>query len=99
MNLTTMEPLKDVHPSLWSGVIIIGTLILSLLARLLIIAGLKRIDRQNQTVLHSIVRRTETASWWIFPLFGLLIALPAVSLPPSISSYLQHAVLLGLIAV
>jgi len=94
-----MEPLKDVHPSLWSGVIIIGTLILSLLARLLIIAGLKRIDRQNQTVLHSIVRRTETASWWIFPLFGLLIALPAVSLPPSISSYLQHAVLLGLIAV
>ena len=93
-----MEEFKDLHPWLWSSILIAGTLILALLARFLIVAGLKRIDRQNQTVLHSIIRRTEAASWWIFPLFGLLIALPGISLPPNISAYLQHAVLLGLIA-
>jgi small-conductance mechanosensitive channel len=93
-----MELLRNWDPWLWSSLLIVGTLILALLARFLIFAGLKRIDWHNQTVLHSIVRRTETASWWIFPLLGLLIALPGISLPPSISSYLQHAVLLGLIA-
>src|SRR5258708_7267796 len=93
-----MEEFKDLHPWLWSSILIVGTLILALLARFLIVAGLKRIDRQNQTVLHSIIRRTEAASWWIFPLLGFLIALPGISLPPNISEYLQHAVLLGLIA-
>ena len=93
-----MEEFKDLHPWLWSSILIVGTLILALLARFLIVAGLKRIDRQNQTVLHSIIRRTEAASWWIFPLLGFLIALPGISLPPNISAYLQHAVLLGLIA-
>jgi small-conductance mechanosensitive channel len=93
-----MELLRDSHPWLWSSILIVGTLILSLLARFLIVSGLKRIGRHNQTVLQSLLRRTETASWWIFPLLGLLIALPGISLPPNISSYLQHAVVLGLIA-
>jgi len=93
-----MEMFKDLHPWLWSTIIIAGTFILAILVRFVIFAALKRIDRNNQTVLRSIIQRTETASWWIFPLLGLLIALPAVSLPWYILAYVQHAVLLGLIA-
>ena len=83
---------------LWSSFVIVGTTILALVARSIVFALLKRIPRHNQRVLDSIIRHTEKASWWIFPLLGFLFALPEVSLPPHISAILQHAVGLGLIA-
>ena len=93
-----MELLKHWNTWYWSSAIIVGTVILSLLVRFLVFVVLKRIDRHDQTLLDSVIRRTEKASWWIFPLLGFLIALPGVFLPPNILAPVQHSVGLGLIA-
>jgi small-conductance mechanosensitive channel len=93
-----MDLLKHLDSWLWSIIILAGSVILALLARYLIFLVLKRIAKRHETVLGIIVRRTERASWWIFPLIGILIAFSAISVPKNISSTVQHAVGLALIA-
>lgn len=93
-----MEMLKQWHPWLWSSIVLAGAVVLALASRFAVFVVLKRIDRHNQGVLHSAIRRGERASWLIFPLLGILIALPGVSLPQDILSAIQHAAGLGLIA-
>jgi small-conductance mechanosensitive channel len=93
-----MELLKHWNPWLWSTVVAVGTVILALLARFLFFLVLKRIAQRSQTALNLVFRRIEKASWWIFPLLGFLVALPAISLPPNILTPVRHAVGLGLIA-
>src|SRR5258708_36863238 len=93
-----MEEFKDLHPWLWSSILIVGTLILALLARFLIVAGLKRIDGQDQSVFCYITSRTAAASWRFFPLVEFLIALPGISLPLNNSACVKNAFRLGLMA-
>ncbi len=93
-----MELLKHWNSWLWSCIVLAGSVAIALLARFLMFIILKRIAIRSQTELTLVFRRAEKASWWIFPLLGFFIALPAVSLPPNILSPIRHAVGLGLIA-
>jgi hypothetical protein len=55
------------------------------LARLIIFLLLKRVIPATRTGIGaSIVAHIEKASWWLFRLLGLLIALPAADLPDSL---------------
>lgn len=84
---------------LWSAAVIAGALILALLARWIIFLLLKRVIPATRTGIGaSIVAHIEKASWWLFPLLGLLLALPAADLPDRILTPTQHAVGLAVIA-
>jgi small-conductance mechanosensitive channel len=97
-SVSKMELLKRLNSWYWSSVIMVGAIIFSLIVRFVVFVLLKRMGGHNQIVLGSLIRYTEKASWWIFPLLGFLIALPGVSLPPKILAPVQHAFGLGLIA-
>jgi small-conductance mechanosensitive channel len=97
-SVSKMELLKHWNTWYWSSIIMVGAIVFSLIVRFMVFVILKRIAGHNQIEFGSVIRYTEKASWWIFPLLGFLIALPGVSLPPKILTPVQHAVGLGLIA-
>jgi hypothetical protein len=62
----------------FSCAVLVGTIVLSLITRFLIFLLLKRVIAATRAGIgSSIVRHIEKASWWIFPLLGLLIVSPA----------------------
>jgi small-conductance mechanosensitive channel len=81
---------------LWSAAVVGGSIVLALLARYLVFFLLKRLIPVTRG--KSIIGHIEKASWWLFPFLGLLIALPASSVPPRVLAPVQHAIGLGLIA-
>ncbi|HVB56710.1 MAG TPA: mechanosensitive ion channel domain-containing protein [Candidatus Acidoferrales bacterium] len=84
---------------LWSTTVLGGAILLAFLARFLLFVTIKRMQRGTSTVLkQTLIHHSEGASRWIFPLLGILAALPAARLPARILQPVQHLTGLGLIA-
>lgn len=91
-----------VHWRAWalSAGILAGSIIIALLVRWVLFAILNSLARRNPSVLKSsIIRHSERMARLILPLLAVVIAAPALPLPPIAKSALQHAVGVALIAV
>lgn len=91
--------LQSWRPVLWCLVILGAALTLAFVARGVLFAFLNRFAKRHPDHMKaSIIRHTQTMSWWIVPLFALVAALQIAPLPDNFALPLQHVVGLGLIA-
>jgi small-conductance mechanosensitive channel len=94
--LLTLEHWK---PWLWAAAGLTGAILLSLLVHYLLFVLARRFSRKTSTVIDdSLIRHSQRPTRWIFPLLGILLALPLLPIRPQILGPLQHALGLGLIA-
>ncbi|HVA95328.1 MAG TPA: mechanosensitive ion channel domain-containing protein [Candidatus Dormibacteraeota bacterium] len=91
--------LESWAPWLWSAAGLAGVVLVSLAVHYVLFLVAKRFARDTTTVIDdSLIRHGERPTRWIFPLLGVLLALPLLPIRPGILGPLQHAVGLGLIA-
>jgi small-conductance mechanosensitive channel len=84
---------------MWSAVTLAVAIVISLIARSIVLWALRRVTRRRAALLgQSLVRHSERPSRWIFPLFAVLVVSPGLPLPPIAMSALEHITGLGLIA-
>lgn len=87
------------HRLLWSTGILAGAIIIALVVRWIVFWLLRRITRRKGALLgQSLVRHAAGPAYWIFPLIAALVVLPAMSLPHTVMSALEHIAGIGLIA-
>lgn len=87
------------HIFLWSAGILAGGVACALIARALLLWGLRRFARRRGKIIgQSLVRHGVGPTRWIFPLLAVLCILPGLELPQVLKSALEHITGLGLIA-
>jgi len=89
----------DWHAWLWPLCALAGSVILALAAHRVIFALAKRAGRLTGNVIYnSLVRRAEGPTQWIFPLVGIILAMPALPVRWELVVALRQLVVLGVIA-
>jgi small-conductance mechanosensitive channel len=84
----------------WSAGILAGSILIALLVRWILFAVLSGLSKKKPTLLKdSIIRHSKNMARWIFPLLAVVVAVPALPLPPIAKNALQHVVGLALIGV
>ncbi|MGH9449722.1 MAG: mechanosensitive ion channel family protein [Terriglobia bacterium] len=87
------------QPLLIAVGILAGAIIIALIVHSALFWMLQRVaDKPGHVVAASFAKRGRGPTRWVFPLFALLITLPAVSLPATVKHPLEHLVGLGIIA-
>jgi small-conductance mechanosensitive channel len=100
-----MDWSKLIHTSGWEGTtasiaVLAGTIVAGLLAYFVLFRVLFRLAARPDTSLqHALVRRWRHPAKFLLPLLGVLLALPALDLPPALAALLRHLCSLALIAV
>lgn len=83
---------------LWPAAALAGAILLALVLHYLLFAVAKRIAaRTGGIIYNSLVRRAEGPTRWIFPLLGIVIALPALPVRSGLVPGLRELVGLGVI--
>ncbi|MGH9545276.1 MAG: mechanosensitive ion channel family protein [Terriglobales bacterium] len=87
------------RPWLWAAAGLTGAVLLSLLVHYLLFLLARRLSRKTSSVIDdSLIRHSQRPTRWIFPLLGILLAMPLLPIRPQVLGTLQHALGLGLIA-
>lgn len=85
--------------SLWIAGGLAGAVLLALLAHFLLFLLIKRLAHRTTNIIDdSLVRHGERPTRWIFPIIGILLALPLLPIRPQIVAPIQHVLGLGVIA-
>jgi small-conductance mechanosensitive channel len=83
---------------LWPSIILIGSVVLALAAHYVVFTVGKRIAAHSGGVIqNSLIRHAEKPTRWIFPLIGLVLALPSLPVKWELVQALRRAVGLGVI--
>lgn len=84
---------------LWPAIILAGSIFLALIAHSALFAVAKRLTKNTHgAIVDSLVRHAEGPTRWIFPLLGIVLALPALPVRSELVQVARHAVGLGVIA-
>ncbi|MGH9715396.1 MAG: mechanosensitive ion channel family protein [Candidatus Acidiferrales bacterium] len=84
----------------WSAGILVGSILIALVIRWILFAILNSVAKRSPTLLKdSIIRHSENMARWILPLLAVVVAAPALPLPPVAKGAIEHAVGLALIGV
>jgi small-conductance mechanosensitive channel len=84
---------------LWPSGILAGSVLLALIAHQALFRLAKRVaSRTGNVIYNSLARRAEGPTRWIFPLVGMILALPALPVRWELVQALRQAVGLGAIA-
>lgn len=87
------------RPWIWSAGILVGSVVVALLFRLILLAIVGHFIRRASTFLKdSLLMHTRRASKWILPLLALTVAVPAAPLPAMVKSAVQHVTGIAFIA-
>lgn len=90
---------RNWHSLMWSGIILGSAIALSLIARAILLWGLRRFTRKRgKVIIHSLLTHGATPTHFIFPLLACLIVLPGVPLQHTAKNVLEHIAGMGLIA-
>ena len=90
---------RNWHWMMWSAIILLGSIVLSLIARAIVFWALRRFTRRHGKLIgRSLVTHGQTPTYWIFPLLACLIVLPGLPLHHTAMNVLEHVAGVGLIA-
>lgn len=86
-------------PWIWSAGILVGSVVIALIVRFVLLAIVTHFTRRSATLLKdSLLMHSRRASKWILPLLALTVAVPAAPLPAMVKSALQHVMGIAFIA-
>jgi small-conductance mechanosensitive channel len=84
---------------LWPAIVLAGSIVLALIVHSVLFAIAKRlVKRTGGPIENSLVRRAERPTRWIFPLLGIILALPALPVRDELVQIARHVVGVGVIA-
>lgn len=84
---------------LWPSGILAGSVVLALIVHQVLFTLAKRVaSRTGNVIYNSLVRRAEGPTRWVFPLIGIIVALPALPVRWELVQVLRRLVGLGAIA-
>lgn len=87
------------HAWLWPAIILVGSIFLALIIHSVLFALAKRIAKRTaRPIQNSLVRHAEGPTRWIFPLVGIILALPVLPVRSDFVQMVRHVVGLGVIA-
>ena len=84
---------------LWPTIVLTGSIVLALVIHSVLFAVAKRlVKRTGGPIENSLVRHAERPTRWIFPLLGIILALPALPVRDELVQIARHVVGVGVIA-